>query len=313
MSPDTVPGMCRSCTEGGRRCRRTATTRATEREASKRYYARAKARKKIAALRAQGIPAMDDLDCPITYHLGNELDLTRPVPETNAGAKKPPGLWTSPGRIADDGTVQTGWMDWHITDGARDDIAQGRALFAVEPQPGAVIIRLDDAESVKAFGRAFPQFAQNRNRDYEQQEAWAEVRATGIDGLMLTNAGLIGSRHVQREHDDQSLRIKSSRQDYDDLTPAERVAAEEDGFADSLSLWDVSSVVWFNNAVIRSDHTVEPGPYQKTDIPEGEDPYDYDPYRLPADKSLDEGSRTIKEPRGAAVARDSASGMQRSA
>lgn len=228
--------MCRSCDEGGRRCPKTPATKAAERAASKRYYQRSKARAQIADLAAHGIPAMDDLDCPTTYHLGEDLDLSAPPDREDSGMNKPPGLWASPGREGGGG-VMTDWSDRSVIESG--SAPRGQRLFSITPQPGAVVIRLDSAEDIAAFGRAFDFSGESHA---EKLEAWRRVSASGVDGVMLTSRGVSAAK---------GLRYGTSR--------------EEDRQAwlagDTLENWDTSSVVW-----LRNDH-LEAGEAQQGTYP----------------------------------------------
>lgn len=276
--------MCRSCAAGGRRCRKTPRTRAAERAAARRYYARSKARRRIAELRDLGIPAMDDVDCPTTYHLGRDLDLEREDPTEAVGAFKPAGLWTSPGRVAADGTVKTAWMEWSIDQGDLDPVG-GRTVYAIRPVPGAVILRIDTPDDIRAVGQAFPEFVRQNPRDWAAYDrGWRAVKAAGVDAVMVTSRGahahwaFTGGRAATNEHD-----------------PAVE-------FARTIYGWDVSSVCWFRNSLVTVDGQVTPGTYQ----PIGRDDPKYDPDYPEVHRDADfgtypEGQPTTRQPGGAAA------------
>lgn len=215
--------MCRSKTKGGRRCPKTEAVHERERQAAKRYYQRSKARKQIAELAAKGIPAMDDMDCPTTYHAGKKLDLLSPPRRPRVGANKPPGLWSSPGRESGGG-VMTTWTDRSVIEYGEPMLDSSR-LWALDPQPGAVVIRLDTAEDIRAFGQAFD-FTEDTEKS--RRATWEKVRALGIDGVMLTEQGVAAT---------STIRYGSQR----DEDPRGWAAG------DTLRNWDVGSVVWLRN------------------------------------------------------------------
>lgn len=273
--------MCRSCSAGGRRCGKTATTRAAERAAARRYYARSKARRKIAELRGLNIPAMDDLDCPVTYHLGRDLDLGRPDPTESAGAFKPPGLWTSPGRVDADGSVKTAWMEWSVIGGQVDPVGD-ETLYVIRPKPGAVILRIDSPADIRAIGEAFPQFVRHHESGgAAYRRGWQAIKAAGVDAVLATSRGAHAHHAVTRA---------SSRQD-----PAA-------SFAHALYGWDVASICWFSNATITADSTATPGTYKplapddegyNEDFPDVHRDVDFGTYV--------EGRPTTRRPGGAAA------------
>lgn len=273
--------MCRSCAAGGRRCDKTATTRAAERAAARRYYARSKARVRISELRELGIPAMDDLDCPVTYHLGRNLDLGRPDPTEGAGAFKPPGLWTSPGRVAADGTVKTAWMEWSIEQGHLDPVAD-HTTYVIRPIPGAVIMRIDSPADIRAIGQAFPQFVRQHKGDWEAHgRGWKAIRAAGVDAVMTTSRGAYACRVFHGGLDDPD--------------PAA-------AFAETLQGWDVSSICWFSNATVTAEGTITPGTYESLAPDDEGYSEDWPDVHRGADfGTYVEGQPTTKQPGGVAA------------
>lgn len=270
--------MCRSCTEvpGGRRCPRTDATRVAERAASARYYQRAKARALIAALAERGVPAMDDLDCPNTYHLGDTLDVTRPTPTRVVGMHhKPAGLWASPGRVEEDGAVKTGWTDWIATEGGSQP--NGTIVHTVRPRPGAVIVRLHTADDIRAFGAAFPRFGDvakvdpvSRKAKARWAAAWQSVADAGISGVMVTDEGAHAHWRAKEE----------------------ATSAAEREFADGMDTWDCSTVAWLDNTAVEVTGTAPVGRYVYAEP----DPDDSFGWRDLADRDeidiLDQGAPT---------------------
>lgn len=188
--------MCRSCTDGGRRCPKTEVTRTNERAAAKRYYQRSKARHVTATLATHGIPAVDDLEAPLTYHYGAPPVLGTPcdVGKNDMPNKPSDALWTAPGRVAADGTVKTGWTDWMAREGLTFDSPypdtsetppfDPSILHAVRPQPGAAIIRIAHTDHARALAQAFPA----DEGAGIQSVSWTAIRETGVDAVMLTES-----------------------------------------------------------------------------------------------------------------------------
>lgn len=174
--------MCRSCAEGGRRCPRTDRTARRERAASRRYYQRGQARRRIAELGDVGIPAVTDLDLPATFHTPQgdswELDHDQQVENPTTSTEGPQGaLWTAPGRqnTGTRGPQKTAWTDWtHQHD---PDTVPG-SVTRIEPQPGTVVVCLDtpdDAENLRA------QYGRGDGFD------WDAMRRDGIDGVYVSD------------------------------------------------------------------------------------------------------------------------------
>ncbi len=226
--------MCRACSEnGGRRCPRTDAVRARERAAAARYYQRKKARVVIARLRAAGVPAMDDRQCPPTYHLGRDLpgDLAARWGARGAAAYKPVGLWAAPGTSGADG-VRTGWTDFLERGGvpATDD----DRLFRIEAQPGAVVVRLEGEEDVRAFASCYPGFTIDDNPLTGSREGWREVLDDDVSAVFLTDSGVVAAKRMYYgggDRDDRGRRM-----------------------AGILESWDAASVCW-----MRPDHLAVTG------------------------------------------------------
>lgn len=168
---------------------------------------------------------MDDMDCPTTYHMGEDLDLTQPPQREDSGMNKPPALWASPGRVDDEGSVRTAWTDYMVYGDGKGP-SEDHRLFALTPIPGALIIRLDSEEDIRAFGNAYPDFATPGHQN--RLNAWAKVASDEIDAVMLTEAGASAARKLTYQH----------RGDSD-------VAGQ--GLGDALCEWDVASVCWLRN------------------------------------------------------------------
>lgn len=250
--------MCRSCADGGRRCPKTEATRAAERAAAKRYYRRTKARRLIAALADDGLSAMDDLDCPVTYHLGPSLDLSTPPP-LSGGIYKPAGLWTAPGRQSALGGTLTAWTDEQARNGMRAGAGTRQRLFEVKPQPGAVILRIDTRQDLENFVAAFPEFhraQQAPDADQQTRAAWDHVKARGVDGVMLTERGQVHAYYLTYQ----------SKETVPRNSPLGSVSR-------MLEPWHVGSTVWFHNDNLEA-REVELGGYP---IREPEDTSDTDP------------------------------------
>jgi hypothetical protein len=279
------PAMCTSSTTPGGpiRCPADAYARARDADAAlhaarvdldatEATYRRARAHIIIAGLAELGIPAMDDVDCPQTYHIGDHLDLAEQAPER--GGWKPRGLWTAPGRPAGDGTVKTGWMDWDVDYAGGDGSPHGRQVFAVNPEPGAVIVRLDTAADIRAFGAAFPHFLGRGDGtvtvDDAARESWGAVRAAGIDGILVTTDGLTAASGV-RSGEQSSRRMTDLASD--------NAAA----FATTLSQWDVASCCWLTNRNIRVDGTATAGTYSPAADDDDDDDYGWTPRVEPGD------------------------------
>lgn len=231
-------------------------------QASEANLQRAQAHVLIAGLAELDIPAMDDVDCPLTFHIGDHLDLDQKAPDR--GGWKPTGLWTAPGRGAGGGSVKTGWMDWDVEYVSGDGDPGGRTVFAIVPEPGAVVVRLDSEADVAAFGRAFPGFLGEHSTDAEAAASWSKVRQAGISGIMVTGDGLAGAKRIVA--DGRSFRPQD-----------EIVADSAAAFAATLGQWDVSSCCWMDNAAIRVEGTAQPGRYAPA-ADDGGDPWDEDGY-----------------------------------
>lgn len=226
--------MCRSCAEGGRRCPKTEHTRANERAAARRYYLRSKAREIIALLRDAGIPAMDDLQCPPTYHVGQQLDLER-APQHHELWLKPAGLWTSPGRVDQTRAVRTAWADWCASEDLDNDKPDGiRQMFEIRPTPGAIVVRLETPADIRAFGSIyFHQLAATGDGNpVAIGRAWQRLPQTGVDAVFLAADGVRAAQDIA----------------------AGRPRETDPGWhaALSLSAWDTSSVCWFRNRHIQA-------------------------------------------------------------
>jgi len=178
---------------------------------------------------------MDDLDCPTTYHLGKSLRLREtPYEPREGGMNKPLGLWTAPGRLDADGGLKTAWSDRHVIEYG-DEVKDN--LYAITPQPGAVVLRLGTDDDLRALGAAFPRFhagtsGWNGQPSHDDRvTAWKEVEErTGVDGVLITDA-LARTAHSGTYSLDK---------------------AEDPvlwGMYDALSTWDVGSACWF-----RTDH-----------------------------------------------------------
>lgn len=243
--------MCRSCAEGGRRCPKTEYTRAKERAAARRYYLRSKAREIIALLRDAGIPAMDDLQCPPTYHLGQQLDLER-APQHQELWLKPAGLWTSPGRVDNTRDVRTAWADWCASEEMDNDNPDGiRQMFEIRPTPGAIVVRLETPADIRAFGSIyFHELAATVDANPAAiGRAWQQLQI-GLDAVFLTAEGV------------------RAAQDIADGRPRETDPAWHAAL--SLSSWDTASVCWFRNHHIQV-HTVTGAPDVATVATEAHD------------------------------------------
>lgn len=270
--------MCRSAEEcpGGRRCPRNENAKVKERERAKRYYQRAKARVAIARLHGLGLQAMDDLDCPTTYHLGRNLDLTAPDPIEGKGIGKPPGLWTAPGGPDERGDIRTTWTDRSAREGTANT---QESLWAVSPQPGAVVLRIDSAADLEALEAAAPGFL-----GWDKTKGWDEIRALGVSGVLLTSRGHT-SAYVRYYKDGRGPGYAA---------------------ADALTSWDVGSAVWFNNEHISAEPATKARYEEDDDLdPDGE-PYPYSRYNVGPHVPYDEGQATTKAPKGSAVVRGSA-------
>lgn len=240
--------MCRSLQEDGRRCAKTEATHAAERAASKRYYQRSKARAVVATLREAGVPAMDDLEMPVTFHVGREgrrLDLIESGRQT--GRYKPAGLWTAPGRVEETtGQARTAWTDRSAGEGSAPGATYATSVndetheieytptwapppipvYAIRATPGAVIVRVDTVEDYAAVDRRYPGFSDasvetDRSR---RAAAWDVMRADGVSAVFISRDG---------------TRARDAAED--------RSPVRQAGFAHSVDGWDVSSVVWLSN------------------------------------------------------------------
>ena len=273
----SMSSMCRSTTEcpGGRRCPRDEQAKRGERDRARRYYQRAKARALIAHLRSLGLQAMDDLDCPTTYHTGRTLDLTRPEPTQGKGIHKPPGLWSAPGGQDENGGIRTTWTDRSAREGSAND--SDSLMWAITPQPGAVVLRIDSRADLEALETVAPGF-----HERDKTKGWDQLRALGISGALLTSRG----------HTTAYVRYYSGD--------------EGPGYdaADALTAWDVGSAVWFNNKHITAEQ-VETSHYEedREELDDDDDPYASPRYVVGPSGSYDEGQATTKAPKGAAVAR----------
>lgn len=258
--------MCRSCSEGGRRCQRTNTTRVAEREASARYYKRGKARRRIAQLADQGIPAVGDEDLPAMYHQhDDDKPLTLDGPQralANPGLAtidKPTGaLWSAPGRTGADGLVRTAWTDRSASEGNQST----GTLSELRPKPGAVVVTLSTPEDAEALMGAYGTDDELGKRGFD----WEAMKAEGIDGVSVT----------------QSLVDQGTKFSYGD-------GLGESAAAANFETWDVGSTVWLSTVNLHVAEHHQPGQYEFKDDPEAE------AYSVP-DLQPDDGYGVYDEP-----------------
>lgn len=199
--------MCRACVDnGGRRCPRTDRTREREREASARYYLRSTAKAKIELLASAGVVAVGDRDMPVTWHLGGRAVDPGLVGAGDPDAEwaKPQGaLWTAPAvdpahEVGEAGrggwggsgeSVRTSWLQWARDEGVWGEQELRQAVVTrVRPTPGAVIVRVENAQQMHALARLFPGRAGARGAG-AGVFSWAAMRQAGIDGVHLTRRG----------------------------------------------------------------------------------------------------------------------------
>lgn len=240
--------MCRSMECGGRRCSKNEQTKANERAAAKRYYARKKARAKIADVAIDGLLAVGDQDMPHTYHWGPKPDLSTfhevKDPESHIILKPEGALWSAPGNVDADGTVKSEWTDWMVNEGYNftgpntigPTTPDVDVLHVLTPQPGAVIIRVETAEHLHALARRYPTSALTHDGPGPHPFSWEAIREDGIDAVFLTSNGL----------------------------DAASSDAKFEVLADS---WGVSSVAWLRGTCLKVDGEVRRGSY-----PTNEDP-----------------------------------------
>lgn len=232
--------MCRSCSDGGRRCPGSEASKEQGRAAANRYYQRAKARRKIAELADAGIPALGDDDMPTTFHqhapdqpvvVDDSRTLTNPdraIPDKPSGA-----LWSSPGRIDADGNTKTAWTDW----AAQEDYGKGGQLAEISARPGAVIVTIDSPSDAEALMGKYGTQDVDGKRSFD----WVAMREDGIDGVHVSDAVARGQAYVGRG----------------------------DGTAVSnLHGWSAGSVAWLSSDRLEVGESRAPGTYTYA---EGED------------------------------------------
>lgn len=171
--------MCRGKDHGGRRCPVTARVKNANREAANRYYARGKARLRIAELSNFGVPAIGDEQIPDSFHIGTVDRETLDVSAGNAddGVDKPSGaFWTAPGRESDDGTVKTAWTDFHAEQGQPSFVD----AVSVSPNPGSVVISITTPEQEKAVLDCYG-IDTERGRRLD----WEAMTKDGVDGFYV--------------------------------------------------------------------------------------------------------------------------------
>lgn len=169
-------GMCRSISDGGRRCpcTNTASSRSIARAASNRYYARGKAAAKVAQLADAGIAAVTDRDMPTMYQMTSKGAALAVAGKGPAGA-----VWATPGRTSSTGAAQTAWTD---AAAAHTGEQPEGTLRPVTAAPGAVIVIVstaEDAEAVVArYGTVTRKGATSVN--------WSAMRNDGIDAVSIS-------------------------------------------------------------------------------------------------------------------------------
>lgn len=226
--------MCRSCSEGGRRCPRTEATRSQERAASARYYQRGKSRQKIAQLADAGIPAVCDVDMPATFHQHDpdtpvDFDGTAVANPRLSVSDKPEGaFWTAPGRTDADGNTKTAWTDW----AAAEDFGNGGALSEVSPRAGAVVVTVSTPEDAQALMDSYGTTDAVGERAFD----WEAMQADGIDGVHV-NAGMAANA------------VSASM---DKTAPYA---------AGKLVGWDTASVAWLSTSQLDTGQTRQVGTY----------------------------------------------------
>lgn len=237
-----------------------------ERDASARYYKRGKARRKIAQLADEGIPAVGDDDLPAMYHQygdGKEVTLDGPQREIInphlANIDKPHGaLWSSPGRTDATGSIRTAWTDHNATEGNQPT----GTLAELKAKPGAVVVTLSTPEEAEALMGRYGTSDEMGKRGFD----WEAMREDGIDGVHVTS-GLIS---------------QGKGFSYGD-GPGESAAAA------NFDTWDASSTAWLSTTNLEVAAHHQPGEYNFKDDP------DADSYSFP-DLQPDDGFGHYDEP-----------------
>lgn len=195
--------MCRDKNHGGRRCSLEPQAVQANRDAQGRYYLRQKARTQIADLAADGVPAVTDLDVPVTYHLGHRLDLAQfgEIEDDHSPfTSKPRGaLWSAPGALGDDGSVRTPWTNYlHYEAGGV--LPKGEKPLPGRPRPGQV---LDDGDGPVEVLSYAPRYNGEDDqivfaRPDGEEEAWDLAAGAWAEQF---DVGQVGPEHARVSDD----------------------------------------------------------------------------------------------------------------
>lgn len=167
-------GMCRGSGDpcGARRCRKTSQTRANERDASRRYYQRGVARRRIAELSDVGVPAISDLEMSSSYAVPSDSS-GRYSDSANLADSSAGPWWSHPGVV-----------------NARDESgADGARVVEVRPEAGAVIVHVSDQVVADRLVRKYGASGGPGGPSLD----WGAMRADGITAVHVP-AGVDGSR-----------------------------------------------------------------------------------------------------------------------
>lgn len=135
------------------------------------------------------------------------------------------GLWTSPGKIGEDGTVKTEWTNWS----AREQFeVKDTEVSPVRIKSHAVIVRIDNDDDVEKLCKEFP--AADGGMSYRK------MADAGIDGVHLSEAGNMASKR-----------------------------AGFGKAIGSFTSWDMDSTVWLRSENISSGKPVKIGKYETED------------------------------------------------
>lgn len=160
-----------------------------------------------------------------SYHDEQDEDLKELFKNNFSSKPEGGGLWTSPGRVSEDGGIKTEWTDWSHQEQFR---VSNDPLVPLKVKKQAVIVHINSAEDLDALCKAFP--ASSPSFSYE---AMAEA---GIDGVRLSRDG---------------LRVAKG------AVPGEKMH--------NFSNWDIDSTVWINKDNIIPGKAVKKAFYERDD------------------------------------------------
>lgn len=226
--------MCRGGKDGReKRCPSHSDERLISQRNERRRELRAstKQRKQLAdSLEDSGIAFKRGDAFTDAYYVGNGFERSAMNPvideeprmidgEYYRGLMKPEsssGVWTSPGKLQEDGTVSTRWSEYRLDEGYGSG---GDDVHHVKPMKDAVIVVVDTDEDLERLYQHFP--------DPAGRLSFAKMADAGIDAFHVTQNAINGSGSHYSEN----------RTTLGDLYG-----------------WDMESTLWMNGTFLQKGH-----------------------------------------------------------